>query len=116
MGIESFLHISIQKPSPGILQTNTRLFYILSCWLPRSPEVITLLVKAYYRTHSRLWTSVHPWTPSYFIYYVFGHEVQFPIFAYSNKHLLTSIQDTSVGVASLGALDRYDSLVERLQE
>lgn len=101
--------------SPGILQTNTRLFYILSCWLPRSPEVITLSVKAYYRTHSRLWTSVHPWTPSYFIY-VFGHAVQFPVFAYSNKHL-TSIQDTSGGVASLGALDWCDdSLVEWLQE
>jgi len=87
----------------------------LSCWLPGSPEVITLMVKGYYRTHSRLWTSVHPWTPSCFIYYVFGQEVQFPVFAYSNKHL-TSIQDTSGGVALLGALDRCDSLVEWLQE
>lgn len=37
--------------------------------------------------------------------------------AYSNKRLLTSIQDTSEGVVSLAALDRYDdNLVEWLQE
>ena len=46
-----------------------------------------------------------------------GYAVQFPVFTYNNRHLLTSIQNASEGVVSLGALEWYDdSLVEWLQE